>query len=149
MICNGIGRVILLSLILVTILEYSVDAQSHPCDQPAPATVTIQSGAPHKVQFCSPANDGVEAVLANVDSVPTDLVPVVAKTAASATGLVLFETTLFLQVSRGAHTLTVASYNTNALTGALQLGPASSPFAFTAVDDTPLPIPPSLRGVVR
>jgi hypothetical protein len=146
---KGTGRAIVVSLFLVTILDYRVNAQTHPCDQPAPATVTVQSGAPHKVQFCSPAGDGVEAVLATVDAVPTDLVPVTAKTTASATGLVLFETTLFLQVSRGAHTLTIASYNTNAITGALQLGPASSPFAFTAVDDTPLPTAPSLRGVVR
>jgi hypothetical protein len=124
-------------------------AQTHPCDQAAPTTVTVLSGAPHKVQMCLPQSANAEAVLAVVDAVPFDLVPIVARTGPSATGQVLYESGAFVQVSRGQHTLTLRAYNRNALTGQMQLGEASAPFNFTAVDDTPVPAAPKILNVIR
>lgn len=124
--------------------------QTHPCDQAAPATVTILSGSPHKAQFCAVASDNVEALLATVDNTPFDLVPVVAKTATpSASGLSLYESSPFIQAPRGQHTLTLRLYNKNQFTGQMQLGAASSPFVFTAVDDTPVPAAPKILNVVK
>lgn len=124
-------------------------AQTHPCDQPAPSTTTILGGAPHRVQFCLPQSDQPEALLATVDGVATDLVPVTAKTGPSATGQALYESGLFLQVPRGTHVLVLAAYNRDQVTGQLQLGTASAPFTFAAVDDTPRPGAPTVKGVVR
>jgi hypothetical protein len=137
-----------LSVILIGVAS-GVSAQTHPCDQPPPVSTTIASGAPHKVQFCLPQSDQPEALLARVDTVATDLVPVTAKTGPSVTGLVLYESAVFLQVSRGSHVLTIAAYNRNQLTGQLQLGAASAPFPFDAVDDTPLPTAPAIKGLVK
>ncbi len=124
--------------------------QTHPCDQAPAATVTIASGAPHKVQLCAKATDNVEALLALVDATAHDLVPLVARTSTpSATGLTLYESTPFVQVPRGQHTLTVRLYNKNELTGQMQLGDASAPFAFAAVDDTPAPAAAKILGVVK
>src|SRR5688572_16601143 len=87
------------------LLPSLVSAQTHPCDQaPAPQS-TIQSGAPHRVQFCQAQSDQIEALIVTVDGKPFDLLPVTAKTPPSATGKVLYETQLFLQVDRGTHTL--------------------------------------------
>ena len=143
-----ISRTIGLVVILVG-LASGAHAQTHPCDQPPPASTTIGSGAPHKVQWCSRQSDLIEALVAYVDGAPFDLLPVTAKTAPSATGDVLYESPGFLQVSRGSHVLILAVYNRNQLTGALQLGVPSPPFPFVAVDDTPLPTAPAIKGVVR
>jgi hypothetical protein len=124
-------------------------AQTHPCDQPPPATVTIASNAPHKVQLCAQQSDAPEALLAVVDSQNYDLLPITERTGASATGLVLYETTLFLQVPRGSHTLTLRLYNRNVLTGQLQLGVAAGPFPFVAADDTPPAAAPKFLGIIR
>lgn len=143
-----------LSLCLVVLLSLvggtPASAQTHPCDQAAPATVTIQSGAPHKVQFCAKASDNVEAILGLVDAQPFDLVPIVAKTATpSATGMTLYESAAFVQVPKGQHTLTVRLYNKNEFTGQNQLGAASAPFVFTAADDTPAPAAPNILNVIK
>ena len=140
-------RFVLAALLLVA--SVGLEAQTHPCDQPPPASTTIAAGSPHRVQFCARASDNVEAMLARVDSTPFDLVAVTARTAPSATGQVLYESGQFLQVPRGTHVLTVAAYNRNALTGQLQLGAESAPFTFGAVDETPLPAAPAVKGVVR
>jgi hypothetical protein len=123
--------------------------QTHPCDQPPPPQSTIQSSSPHKVQFCLPQTDAPEAILAKVDGQPFDLVAVAAKTGPSTTGKVLYESAPFIQVPKGTHQLEVAAYNRNALTGTLQLGAFSSPLAFAAVDDTPKPAAPEVKGVVK
>lgn len=139
-------------LIVVMLLLFGVSvglAQTHPCDQPAPTTTVIQSGAPHKISFCSLASDNVEAVVAYVDGQAFDLLAVTARTAPSATGMVLYESPLFLQTTRGEHVLEAATYNRNALTGQLQLGARSLPFGFAAVDNTPLPTAPAIKGVMR
>lgn len=128
----------------------TVTAQTHPCDSAAPTTQVIQSGAPHKVEFCAKASDNVEAVVMYVDGAAFDLLAVTAKTAPSGAGDVLYETPPFLQVSRGDHTLDAAAYNRNALTGQLQLGPRTpAPFVFAAADPTPLAAAPALKRVVR
>ena len=125
-------------------------AQTHPCDQAAPATVTIVSGAPHKVQFCAKSTDNVEALLGVVDAQPFDLVPIVAKTPTpNATGLTLYESGAFVQVPKGQHTLTLRLYNKNQLTGQMQLGDTSPPFGFIAVDDTPPAAAPKLMNVIK
>jgi hypothetical protein len=54
-------------------------AQTHPCDQAPAATVTIASGAPHKVQLCAQSSDNAEALLAVIDTTPFDLVPLVGR----------------------------------------------------------------------
>ncbi len=123
--------------------------QSHPCEQAPPATVTIQSGAPHRVTWCSPLADHIEALVAFVDGTPTEINTVTAKTQASAAGLVLYESPLFLQVAKGAHILRVAAYNRNQFTGQLQLGAQSANFPFDAVEDTPPPTAPAIKGVTR
>jgi hypothetical protein len=127
----------------------TVAAQTHPCDQPAPATVTIVSGAPHKVQLCLPQTAAAEAILAVIDATPFDLLPITAKTAPSTTGQVLYESGAFLQVAKGSHTLTVRAYNRNQLTGQMQLGDPSPPFSFAAVDDTPVAAAPKVITIIR
>jgi hypothetical protein len=137
---------VLLCLLIPTLAS----AQTHPCDQAPAATVTIVSGAPHKVQFCAKSSDNVEALLGLVDTQPFDLVPLVAKTPTpNAAGLTLYESGAFVQVPKGQHTLTLRLYNKNELTGQMQLGEASAPFGFTAVDDTPLPAAPKVLNVVK
>lgn len=121
----------------------------HPCDAPMPTNQTIASGAPHKVQFCSLQSEQIEALVAYVDGVAFDLLPVTAVGAPSATGYVLYDSPSFLQVLRGAHTIEVAVYNRDALTDALQMGERSAPFAFGAVDPTPRPSAPQVKRVTR
>lgn len=124
-------------------------AQSHPCDTPGPATQTVAADLPHRLQWCSPAADALEALIAIIDGTPIDLLPVTAKTAPSAVGKVLYESPLFLQVPPGQHVLTAAVYNRDALTGQLQVGLPSAPFSFAAVRNTPKPEPPAILGVAR
>jgi len=139
-----------LSLTLASIIALAAFAQAHPCDQSTPPTITLQSGAPHKVQFCSTLADAPEAMLSTVDATPFDLVPVTPKSQPSATGQVLYESGIFLQVGKGNHTLTLALYNRNALTGQLQLGDATPvPLSFAAVDDTPKAAAPKIIGIVK
>jgi hypothetical protein len=126
-----------------------VSAQIHPCDQAAPASQTIQSGSPYRLQFCSPIADGIEAIVGYVDNLAFDLVPVVVVTGPNASGLAWYESAPFIQVARGSHVLSARVYNRNGLTGLLQLGPVSSPFSFSAVDDTPVPAAAVIKGVVR
>jgi hypothetical protein len=143
-------RTIILGVGLVLALAVPAQAQTHPCDQAASATVLIQSGAPHKVQFCAKATDNVEALLGLVDSQPFDLVPITSKTPTpSATGLTLYESGPFVQVPKGQHTLTLRLYNKNAFTGQLQLGAVSLPFAFSADDDTPPAEAPKILNIIR
>lgn len=136
-------------VLLSLCLTRTAQAQTHPCDQPAPATQTIQSGAPHKVAFCSAQTANVEALVAYVDGQAFDLLAIVAKTAPSASGMVLYESPLFLQVAKGTHVLEAALYNRNQFTNTLQLGAKSAPFSFDAVEDTPLPTAPVIKGVSR
>lgn len=126
-----------------------VRAQSHPCDQAAPVSQTIPAGVPHKLTFCQPSTDRAEAVIVMVDAQVFDLLPVTALTQPSATGLVLYETALFLNVESGQHQLVAATYNLNQATGARQVGPASPPFSFAALAETPLPSVPVIKGVAR
>ena len=136
--------------LFVFALTLRLDArQTHPCDQAAPAQVTIQAGAPHKVQFCSPASDNVEAIVGYVDGTAFDMVSITAKTAPNAIGKVLYESAAFIQVPKGAHTLTVRAYNRDGLSGNLQLGAESAPLSFAAADSTPPASAPSIMGVVK
>jgi hypothetical protein len=135
--------------LILALFEPALVAQTHPCDQQAPSTQTIQSGAPRFISFCSLATDNVEAAVAYVDGQAYDLLPVTAKTAPSASGYVQYETGTFLQVSRGDHVLEAAAYNRQQLTGLLQLGAKSPPVFFVAVDLTPLPGPPARLIVGR
>jgi hypothetical protein len=114
-------------------------AQTHPCDTPAPTSTSIPQNVPHKIQFCSPQTDNVEAAVAYVDGVASALQPVTAVGAKSPTsGLVLYETALFLSVAnRGNHTLQLSTFNRDA-TGVSQEGAKSSPFVFAVNAEFPL-----------
>ena len=101
-------------------------AAQHPCDLNPPTEQTISDGSAYSVQFCARATDVPEAVIAVVDGVPIDRIPIAAISDSSASGLMLYETIPFLQVTRGAHVLTMAVYNRNA-SGALQVGPPTGP----------------------
>ena len=143
-------RTILFAACIVALASSTSFAQTHPCDQAPPPQVTISSGAPHRVQFCSPQSDMPEALVAKLNGAQiVDLVPVVAKTAPSATGKVLYESALFLQVSKGTYTLEIALYNKNSVTGEMQLGLYSSPLSFAVVDETPRPSAPEIKNVVK
>jgi hypothetical protein len=142
-------RVSVLVLTLLVGAFTRLEAQVvHPCDVTV-GEQTIMSGSPHKVQFCSPQTDRVEALVAYVDGVAFDLLAVSAVSGPNATGWVLYDSPFFLQVQRGAHTIEVAAYNRNELTGALQIGPRSDPFAFAAVEPTPLTVAPRIVRVTR
>jgi hypothetical protein len=135
--------------LILTLFGAPALAQTHPCDQQTTSTQVIQSGAPHKVTWCSPASDNLQALVVYVDGQAYDLLAVTPLTAPSASGMVQYESPLFLQVSRGEHTLEAATYNRNQLSGQLQLGPKSGPFVFAAVDVTPLTTAPVIKGVSR
>jgi len=138
-----------LLFLLFLLLPALASAQTHPCDQAAPTGTVIQSGAPHKVAFCSPSTDNVQAVVIYVDGQAYDLIAIVPLTAPSGSGFILYETPPLVQVARGDHEVRAATYNRNQLTGQLQVGPQSAPFVFGAVDPTPLTAPPVLKGVSR
>jgi hypothetical protein len=138
-----------LALLLALVAAVEASAQTHPCDITAPSAQTIASAAPHRALFCQPGSENAEAVIAWVDGQAVDLLPVTAKSAPSTSGLVLYETSLFIQVARGLHVLELSTYNRNALTGQLQVGAKSAPFSFAAVDETPLPTAPAIKGVTR
>src|SRR5262245_50427721 len=142
-------RSILAALVLGLLSASSDAAQAHPCDQPFPQQQTIASGAPQKLTFCQPLAEKPEALVAWIDGKVFDLLPITAKSAPNALGLVLYETQLFFQVAKGTHTLEAATYNRNAVTGQLQFGARSSPFSFGAEDDTPKPSAPLIVGVTR
>jgi hypothetical protein len=103
-------------------------AAQHPCDVNPPTEQIISTGAAHSVQFCARASDVPEAVIAVVNGVPIDRIPIAAISDVSASGLMLYESIPFLQVTRGAHVFTLAVYNRTA-SGALQVGPAAGPFS--------------------
>lgn len=127
-----------------------VSAQTHPCDQPPATNVTILSGAPHKLQFCVPQSDNVEAIIGFVDNAAFDLVAVTVKTATpNASGLILLESAPFIQVPKGSHQVYAKAYNKNQLTGQLQVGAASIPLPFAAVDETPTAAAPKLLNVIK
>jgi hypothetical protein len=142
-------RRLFLTLALSLVLVAPAFAQTHPCDQAPPSAQTIASGAPHKAVFCSPAAEKVEAAIAWLDGQAVDLLPLTAKSAPSATGFVLYETTLFIQVAKGMHVLEVSAYNRDVLTQQLQQGAKSAPFSFAAADPLPLPTAPAIKGVTR
>jgi hypothetical protein len=143
-------RVLFVVLALLVCAFAGLEAQTqHPCDVAGPSDPTIMSGSPHKLQFCSPQSDHIEAVVAYVDGVAFDLMAVTAVSGPSASGWVLYDTPHFLQVQRGTHNIEAATYNRRELDSTLQLGPRSSPFAFAAAEPTPLTVAPSIRGVVR
>ena len=108
-----------------TLVATSAAAQ-HPCDVNPPTEQTISNDAAYSVQFCARASEMPEAVIAVVNGVPIDRIPIAAISALSASGLMLYETIPFLQVTRGAHVFTLAVYNRNA-SGALQVGPPTGP----------------------
>jgi hypothetical protein len=141
-------RVLLIGMIAAAAVGGTVQAQTHPCDQTIAPDPVIASAAPHKAAFCQPQTDLIEAAIAYVDGVAVDLLAVTPKTGPSATGMVLYETPLFIQVSRGAHILEMASYNRNTFTGELQMGSRSVPFPFSA-DDSPVPAGPTVKGILR
>jgi hypothetical protein len=117
----------------------SASAQTHPCDV-TPTSQTIPYGVPHKVQFCSPKADNVEATVAYVDGIASALMPVTAVGTPNGIGLQLYETALFLNVSKGNnHVLEVSAYNRDAA-GVSQNGPKSPPFVFAVVDANPLTV---------
>ncbi len=134
---------------MVCLLFAAPALAQHPCDQPSPTSVTIQSGAPHKILWCSQASENIEAFVAYVDGQVFDLLPVIARTGPNAGGWVQYETSLFLQVTRGDHVLEAATYNRDLLTKQLQVGLKSPPFFFAAVDTTPLTTAPVIKGVSR
>ena len=101
-------------------------AAQHPCDVNPPTEQTISTGAAHSAQFCARASEVPEAVIALVNGVPIDRIPIAAISDVSASGLMLYESIPFLQVTRGAHVLTLAVYNRNA-SGGLQVSPATGP----------------------
>ena len=101
-------------------------AAQHPCDVDPPTELTISNGAAHSVQFCARASEVPEAIIAVVNGVPIDRIPIAAISDRSVSGLILYETIPFLQVTRGAHVLTLAVYNRNA-SGALQVDPPTDP----------------------
>ena len=102
-------------------------AAQHPCDMNPPTERRIPSGAAYSVQFCAPASDMPEAVIAVVDGMPIDRIPIAAISDVSASGLMLYESIPFLQVTPGKHVYTLAVYNRNA-SGGLQVGPPAGPF---------------------
>jgi hypothetical protein len=110
-----------------TLVATAAAAAQHPCDVNPPTEQTISSGAPHIVQFCARASDEPEAVIAVVNGVPIDRIPIAAISDVSASGLRLYESIPFLQVTRGTHVFTLAVYNRNA-SGALRMSPVAGPF---------------------
>lgn len=127
-----------LYLVLAFCLLASPAFAQHPCDVAAPATANITQGIPHRVQFCSPEADRVEAAVAYVDGVASSLMPVTAVSVKSSKGEVLYETPVFLSLNnRGNHQLQVAAYNRNS-NGTAQEGPKSSPFVFAVSAENPL-----------
>ena len=126
-------------VVVVCILRGSaLVAQNHPCDRPEADGQLVEPGAPYALQFCAADADHLEAAIVTLDGVPADLVPLVARSAPSATGEILHEAQLVIRPSRGVHTLTAAGYHRTA-SGELRVGPTSPPFTFTAGDATAAP----------
>ncbi len=135
---------------LVVLAPAIAAGQTHPCDENPPPQATIQSGAPHVVQFCGRQADNPEAMVALLDGTPFDLLPIVARTGPSTTGLVLYESgPSFIQVPKGSHTISVALYNRNVSTGQLQVGPFSDPLAFSAADEALPPVAPIKLRILK
>lgn len=115
-----------LMAIAFTFVATSAAAQ-HPCDENPPTEQTISSGV-YRVQLCARASEGPEAVMAVVNGVPIDRVPITAISDVSASGLMLYESIPFLEVTRGTHVFTLAVYTRNA-SGALEMSPMAGPFS--------------------
>lgn len=142
-----IGRAALVPVFLAC-GSLAAGAQTHPCDAASGGSAVLQSGAPHRVQFCEPAAAFIEAAVVWVDGQTFDLLAVSAVTGPNAAGLILYETPVFLQVARGTHTVEVAAYN-RGFGGELQLGAKSPPFSCVGVDDQAVPPAPIVIGLLR
>lgn len=124
-------------------------AQTHPCDQPAPSSVTVSSGSAHKVQFCALASDKPEAFTIYIDNVASDLRPLTMVAPPSATGLALYEGPRELQFATGNHVVQVSLWNVQFTGGPSQEGAKSAPLSLSAVVNNPPAAAPSIRGIVR
>ena len=74
-----------------TLVATAAAAAQHPCDVDPPTELTISTGAAYSVQFCARASDMPEAVIAVVNGVPIDRIPIAAISDLSASGLMLYE----------------------------------------------------------
>lgn len=127
----------------------SAQAQTHPCDQTAPTTVTVQSSGTYKAQFCAKPADGLEAMVVYVNGTASDLRPLVMTVAANAAGFALYEGPQELRFPRGSYQVQVSVYNRAYPDGPTQESGRSNPLALTGVDDNPPPSTPKLMGIIR
>jgi hypothetical protein len=139
----------ILGVLVVVLVASSASAQTHPCDQPAPASVTVQSSGTYKPQFCAKPADGLEAFVIYLNGTASELRPLVMVAAPNAAGLALYEGPQDLRFPRGSYVVEVAVYNRQYEGGPVQASAKSNPLSLAAVDDTPAPAAPKLLGVGR
>lgn len=136
---------LILALLLVSSPSFGQTA--HPCDGPM-AQTPVASGAPLKVEFCARPADTPETAIVRIDAVVHPPQPITQTTPPNAAGLAAYQTTNFVQVTRGSHVATMSLTNRNDR-GELQEGPLSNPFPFDAVDPKAPPSAPIITRVIR
>ena len=142
-------RVAVVTAALFLGLASGAQAQTHPCDQTAPTSVTVQSSGTYKAQFCAKPSDGLEAFVVYVNGVASDLRPLTMTVAANASGYALYEGPQELRFQRGSYQVQVSVYNRPYPGGPTQESGRSSPLSLSAVDDMPPPAAPKLMNVIK
>jgi hypothetical protein len=135
--------------VLVFVFTALVSAQTHPCDQNAPTSVTVGSAAAHKVQFCAKPADAPEAFSVYVNGIASDLRPLTMVVAANAQGFALYEGPRELQFPTGSHQVQVSVWAPEFTGGPSRESAKSSPLSLTAVANNPPATAPKILGIIR
>jgi hypothetical protein len=130
-------------------LTGEVEAQTHPCDQPALTTQTVTTGAQHRVQFCAKPADAPEAFTIYTNGTASDLRALTLVVAPNALGYALYQGPQDLQFAAGAVVIEVTLWNREYAGGPSQESARSAPLSLTGVVGTPVPAAPVGLRVVR
>jgi hypothetical protein len=142
-------RIVVLMLGLVLSGAVVQSQSTHPCDQVAPTTLTVQSSGTYKVQFCAKPSDQPEAFTVYTNTVASDLRPLTLVVAANALGNALYEGPQELRFPRGTYQVELSLWNRQYAGGPTQEGAKSAPLSLTGVDDTPPAAAPVIMGIIR
>jgi hypothetical protein len=122
----------------------------HPCDLafPTPTSLTGTTSQSLKARFCVSDTDVIEAAIIRSNGVATSLGPVTSITASNSAGWKQVEVNVG-NFQKGSFSITIAVYNHNSASGALQESGQSAPFGLLVTDPVgspaPLPSPSPLK----
>jgi hypothetical protein len=135
-------RTLTLALVLLMALAVTAQAQTFDPCAASSGSATIAAGSTPKARWGQPPAENIEAVVVYGQGPnPINLTPLTQVAPVGPCGLAGYEVVLGT-FAAGTHSVQIASINRNNVSGALQEGPKSSPFALTAVVPNQAPTAP-------